>query len=41
MKDWQATIRTWEKNDFNKPNNGITGKSNQRVGERTNDYWAE
>lgn len=37
MKDWDSTLTTWNSKKFN--NNGNTGKSNQRVGERTNDYW--
>lgn len=37
MKDWDATLTTWNSKKFN--NNGNTGKLNQRVGERTNDYW--
>jgi hypothetical protein len=37
MKNWDATLTTWKNKNFN--DNGHTGKSNQRSGERTNNYW--
>ena len=32
MKDWQAAVRTWEKNNYNNKNNGNTTKLNSGTG---------
>ena len=37
-KSWCGFEAEWYLN-ANKQNNGITGKSNQRTGERSNEYW--
>lgn len=36
MKDWKATIRTWEKNQSNSQTKNGTGQQRQQVGNNTN-----
>jgi hypothetical protein len=37
MKDWKAAVRTWEKNNINKPNQQSDGRQQPLLGRQTAD----